>query len=143
MSDVPQDLASEKTAALQNSFLAAYSAAGSIAHAAKAAGCSRESHYVWMRNDPTYPERFRAAFEESADSLEDEAHRRAYEGSDTLLIFLLKGKKPERFREQWKGEISGPNNGPVRIDLSKLTDEQLEQLNNLTAAASQSSADPS
>lgn len=143
MSDEAQTVTSEKRQVLQSAFLAAYSAAGSISEAAKVAGCSRETHYRWMREDPTYPARFQTAFEESADSLEDEAHRRAHIGSDTLLIFLLKGKKPERFREQWKGEISGPNSGPIPIDLTKLTDEQLEQLNNLAAAASKSSADPS
>jgi hypothetical protein len=60
-----------------------------------------------------------------ADALEDEANRRAREGverpvyqggkfvgairefSDTLLIFLLKGLKPEKFRENSHIEHSG------------------------------------
>ncbi len=60
-----------------------------------------------------------------ADLLEDEAVRRAKDGveepvyqggklvghvqkySDTLLIFLLKGAKPEKFRERSQHEFSG------------------------------------
>lgn len=152
---------------LQRAFLAAYATCGSVTGAARAVGCDRAAHYAWMHNDPSYPERYRQAHEESCESLEIEARRRAVDGvlepqfykgemcrgsngdpvgiqkySDTLLIFLMKGAMPDKYKENWKGEISGPNNGPVRIDLSKLTDEQLEQLNNLTAAASQSSVDP-
>lgn len=57
--------------------------------------------------------------------------------SDTLLIFLLKGAKPETYRETFKGEIkhSGAiGRGP---DLSNLTDEQLEQLEQLAKAAAE------
>ena len=33
--------------------------------------------------------------------------------SDTLLIFLLKGARPEKYRERW--EVSGAGGGPVEI----------------------------
>lgn len=35
-----------------------------------------------------------------ADVLEGEASRRAMSGSDLLLIFLLKGLRPEKYRER-------------------------------------------
>ena len=74
-----------------------------------------------------------------AEALEDEATRRAAEGvdepvfhqgaqvgtirkySDTLAIFLLKGAMPEKYRDNAKLELSG------RVDLGKLTDDELDQ----------------
>jgi hypothetical protein len=47
-----------------------------------------------------------------------------HEYSDVLLMFLLKGMRPDKFRETWKGEISGPKGGPIEI-----TDERLKNLN--------------
>lgn len=78
----------------------------------------RGQHYEWMGNDPVYVAEFRHAEESVADMLEREAIRRAAEGveepvwhqgqmvgsvrkfSDTLLIFLLKGHRPEKFKER-------------------------------------------
>jgi hypothetical protein len=53
------------------------------------------------------------------------------EYSDTLLMFLLKGLLPERYRDRVKAEISGPAGGPIPIEqhgLTKLTDDELAQL---------------
>jgi hypothetical protein len=62
-----------------------------------------------------------------------------------LLIFLLKGAKPDKFRENFRGEISGPGGKPLRssIDLTNLTDEQLEQLRRLADAVTQPRGDRS
>ena len=66
-------------------------------------------------------------------ALEDEAHRRAFEGvpepvfhqgvecgsvrkySDTLAIFLLKAHRPEKYRENSRMELTGANGGPLQI----------------------------
>lgn len=160
-------LTTEK-ARLQDAFLAAYATCGSVTGAARAAGCSRTAHYQWLQDDPTYPARYQQAHEESCESLEIEARRRAVDGvlepqfykgemcaasdgspigiqkySDTLLIFLMKGSMPEKYREQWKGELSGSVSLPTKLDLSKLNDDELRQLHEFFAKASQSSADPS
>lgn len=78
-----------------------------------------------MRDDPTYPDRFHQAEEKAARTLEDEAVRRAHEGlrkavrykgrivgyeteySDTILLALLKGNNPEKFRDRQAIEHSG------------------------------------
>ena len=82
------------------------------------AGIDRGTHYDWLRKDPEYRAQFEAAQVQAADRLEDEAVRRAYEGverpvtvagkrelvrkySDTLLIFLLKGLRPAKYRERY------------------------------------------
>ena len=49
--------------------------------------------------------------------------------SDTLLIFLLKGLRPQKYRERY--EHTGANGGPIAIQpvrLDTLTEEQLAQL---------------
>jgi len=125
-----QNLTDRGKRARQEAFLAAYAQTGVILTAAKATGISRETHYEWLKKDETYPERFEQAKEDSIDVLEQEAIFRATEGlrkykfhqgepildengnhyyeverSDTLLIFMLKGKRPEKYRDNFKGEV--------------------------------------
>lgn len=58
-------------------------------------------------------DRFEAAFLEAkqrhVEALEAELDRRAMRGSDNLLMFRLKGLKPEIYRESWR-TAGGPNN---------------------------------
>ena len=108
----------------QKAFLAVYAACGCITYAARKAKCSRFAHYKWMQ-DAAYAEAFAEARAEACDVLESEARRRAVEGvrkpvyyqgdvvgtvreySDTLLIFLLKGAMPEKYRDNVKTEDTG------------------------------------
>jgi len=114
---------------VQDRFLEAYRRFGVILYACQETGIGRHNHYEWMSVYPEYAERFQQAKEDVADVLEKEAIRRAYAGveepvywkgercgtirkySDTLLIFLLKGLRPERYRERY--ELSGQGGGPV------------------------------
>lgn len=124
---------SPRTRAKQEEFIAVYSEVGVISQACKIVGIQNTRHYEWLSNDPTYPERFAAAHERAIDVLETEARRRAIEGvekptgwykgepggivreySDVLLIFLLNGARPEKYRH--RHEITGRNGGPIQID---------------------------
>jgi hypothetical protein len=70
-----------KKRASQAKFLAALvQTGGNILRAALAAGIDRDMHYIWLRTDPAYRERFAVAWEQGIDTLESEAVRRAYEG---------------------------------------------------------------
>jgi hypothetical protein len=140
----------------KRAFLVAYCQTGTVTHAAVAARVSRRTHVNWMKNDPAYALAFADAREHAGDLLEREAMRRGVEGvrrfkfspggkpyrhpetgepyseleySDTLLIFLLKGIRPEKYRERY--EHTGPNGGPIRVQpvrLDHLTEEELGQL---------------
>lgn len=94
-------------------FLAAYAKIGCIWLAAKAANVAARSHYRWVKNDPRYAKAFEEAYAIATTRLEGEAYRRAMKTSDTLLIFLLKGRKPEVYRERF--EHTGPGGGPIQI----------------------------
>jgi hypothetical protein len=78
---------------------------------------SRSAAYDWKKADHEFEKDWQAAEETGTDALEDEARRRAMDGvdkpvfykgqrcgyvreySDTLLIFTLKARRPEKYRE--------------------------------------------
>ena len=100
----------------QIAFLAAFRITACLSKAAQAARIGRRRHYHWLEQDPDYRLAFEQAKLEVVGELEDEAVRRAcggwlepvfYQGrqcgtmrrySDRLLMFLLKGWRPERYR---------------------------------------------
>jgi hypothetical protein len=86
----------------KRAFLIAFAGVGVIKQAAEAAGISRQSHFDWMGKDAIYAAAFARAGDAATDSLEAEARRRAFEGSDTLLIFMLKGALPGKYRERYE-----------------------------------------
>lgn len=61
-----------------------------------------------------------AAIEAGTDRLEDIARERAsrpLDGSDTLLIFLLKSRRPGKYRETTRHEISGPDGKEIPVSV--------------------------
>jgi hypothetical protein len=112
---------------------------GRVDLAAAAAGCDRDSHYLWLKSDPEYAAEFEAAREQVAGLLEDEAVRRAtkgtlkpvsiggqlhfvYEFSDRLLEFLLKCRNRPVFGD--RQELTGAN-GTALIPERVGTDEAI------------------
>lgn len=105
----------------KRAFLAAFSRCGSISQAAKRAKVDRRTHYNWLRQDPGYREAFQHATIEAGDALEDKLSEMAHAGNVTAAIFLLKGIRPEKYKDR----------RPIELDLkdwdgdvSKLSDEQ-------------------
>ena len=102
----------------KRAFLVAYSEGGNITQAARAASIDRTTYYVWLERDEEFAICAKHAWLDAGDVLEQEAYRRAVTGvdkpvfyageqvatikeySDVLLIFLLKGAKPEKYRER-------------------------------------------
>lgn len=125
----------------KTAFLAAYRMRGSITRAAKDVGIDRDNHYLWLYEDPEYAEEFARSRLIAGEVIEEEAVLRATREenpSDTLLIFILKGLKPNVYREYFKHEMTGANGGPIQttaMDLSKLNDAQLAMLEELAIAA--------
>ena len=126
----------------KRAFLAAYRETGNVKLACESGRVGRSSHYRWLEQDPDYAEEFEQAQKDAVDVLEAEARRRAVEGweekvgwykgqaggtvrrySDTLLIFLLKGAAPEKYRERL--EVRGALG---KIDFTRMTDEQLSRI---------------
>lgn len=82
-------------------FLKALCEGGSVSEGAKKAGVGRTQLYKKRKENKEFEMLWEDALEQGTDFLEDVAKNRAVEGSDTLLIFLLKGRRPEKFRERF------------------------------------------
>jgi hypothetical protein len=99
-------------------FLKSYALCGNVTTAAKAAGVGRSTVYVWQEDEPDFVLAMRQADLQATEVLEQEAWRRAREGiaepvfqhgkevgtiqrySDQLLMFLLRARAPERYRDR-------------------------------------------
>lgn len=85
-------------------FLEAFQRTQMVAEACRLAQIDRRAAYRARDTDPE----FRAAWDDveaqTLDLLETAAYRRAANGSDTLLIFLLKTRRPDRYAERLRPE---------------------------------------
>ena len=79
-------------------FLAALRSGDSIAGAARSIAGSRQGLYGVRERDPVFAAAWDDAVEEGTDRLEDVAVKRAKDKSDILLMFLLNGRRPDKFR---------------------------------------------
>lgn len=105
----------------------------SISSAATAAGIGRTAIYAWRNDDESFAADWDDALESGADRLEDELLRRAMEGtdkpvfqrgelvgyireySDTSLIFALKARRPEKYRERYDHKVDATLTGGVLV----------------------------
>jgi hypothetical protein len=127
-------------------FLAALRRSGVVRSACRAARVGRSTAYRHRDTDPAFAAAWDRALETAVDALELEARRRAVEGversvfhagkqvgiihdySDTLLIFLLKANRPEKYRDNF--------------DLRKLTTELLSQAQRFVIPATDDRPEP-
>jgi hypothetical protein len=122
----------------KRALLVAMTTTPNLGVACKVAEITRMTMYNWLRSDDAD---FCVAYKEARDMgiavAEDEAWKRATDGtiedvygslgagegtgvvgqksvkSDTMLIFMLKGARPETYRERF--EHSGPAGGPIQV----------------------------
>ncbi len=78
-------------------FLAALRNSANVRASALMAGISRKTAYDHRKRSTKFRDEWDEAMEDACDVLEAEARRRAVGGSDTLLIFLLKSHRPQRY----------------------------------------------
>lgn len=98
---------------------------GIVSKAALEVGIHRDTAYHRRSIDPWFADEWRKSIERGMDMLEDEAMRRAYNGSDTLLIFMLKANRP-KYRETLRHITV--NFDPERLD--QMSDDELDHLDN-------------
>lgn len=110
--------------AKRQAFLEALRDSANVSASARATGVERWKWYRLRRADPGFAAEWLDALEIGIDALEDEAMRRALEGgeepvfyqgkivgrvrkySDTLLMFMLKSSRPERYRDRVGVEVA-------------------------------------
>jgi hypothetical protein len=155
--------------AWRETFLAVLRDTANVRIAATRGGIARSAAYEARERDADFRAKWDEALEDAVDVLEAEARRRAVTGcrkqiyykgeaigeeveySDTLLIFLLKAHRPDKFRETQVHRHEGKDGGAIQhqIDVTRLTDDELASaethiaaLEALAASAAQSSGDP-
>jgi hypothetical protein len=112
-------------------FLVHLASTGNVTASASVAKISRETLYQRRKVDEDFRNLWDAATDLGIDALEDEATRRASEGtdepvyqggklvgtvrkySDILLMFMLKARRPDRFKDRVANEHTGANGGPI------------------------------
>jgi hypothetical protein len=111
-------------------FLSALRNSGNVRAASLAAGIGRKTAYRHRERSKNFAADWDEAIEDACDAMEAEAFRRAMQGvekpitvagerevirdySDTLLIFMLKAHRPQRFRE--RVEHTGDGGGPITL----------------------------
>lgn len=113
------------------SFLAELRQHATIKRAAKTARIHHGTVYKYLAKDAEFRKQVDEALAIGSRALEQEAIRRAVDGvkepvfyqgekvaavtrySDTLLIFMLKGLRPERYKD--RHEHTGPGGGPILV----------------------------
>jgi hypothetical protein len=86
-----------------------------VGEAARRAGISRRAVFEWKAADPEFARDYEVAFEAGTDSYEAEARRRGFNGSDALLIFMLKCRDPQRFNRRMIAIGGDPDAPPVAV----------------------------
>lgn len=80
---------------------------GAVSYACQAASVSRDTAYRHRQQDEGFALEWADALEDAVDELEAEARRRAKNGSDALLQFLLKAHRPRLYRDTHRLEHAG------------------------------------
>lgn len=89
-----------------------YVKCGVIGLACDRAGVRRRTHYDWLEKHPTYKELYEELKEKFVDGLEEVAINRAKEKSDSLLMFLLKAERREKYGDKSDVNLAGQRNAP-------------------------------
>lgn len=102
-------------------FLEALRNSANIRVACRAAGISRQAAYKARAASEEFRAAWDEALEDAIDMLEAIAQDRARKQSDTLMIFLLKAHRPEKYRETTRS-IN------YNVDVTTLSDDELRAI---------------
>lgn len=120
------------TRELKMVFLRAYARHGIISDGTVAAGITYRTYHRWRKDDEVFNEDCKTAESMANDLMEREARRRAIDGferpviyqgevtetytdySDSLLTTLMKGNRPEKYKE--RTQLSGSVGRPLTLD---------------------------
>lgn len=117
---------------------------GNVRLACQIVAIDRQTAYNHRESDQLFRQQWDDAIEEAIECMEAEARRRAMRGitetvfyrgkkcgviqkySDTLLIFLLKAHRPEKYRERWNGDLNGTHGKPTATGDEGISFEDLD-----------------
>lgn len=102
---------------------------GAVAHACEVAGICRATAYNWRKDDEEFAAAWDKAVEESIELLEASVYERARQKDTLAAIFLLKAARPEKYRDRYEHQLTGPGGGPIQVSrVAGLSDEELDKM---------------
>jgi transposase-like protein len=112
----------QMTVEKREEFLRVLGETGNVTQTCEIVNVSRDCVYRWRREN----EEFAQAWEDTlsgpaADALEDEARRRAQAGSDVLTMFLLKGIRPNKYRDNYKIDMT------AKLDINQMSEDEIRE----------------
>jgi hypothetical protein len=107
-------------------YLAALAKGRAPTVAARMAGLARSTVYKWRGEDVEFAAAWADCVEQGLDLLEDRAYQRAMKGSDQLLMFQLRARRPEVYGRSGDSRPQ-PSNFLLNITL-KENAERLKRL---------------
>jgi hypothetical protein len=120
------------TARWTTPFLAALRENPSVEHACRVAGVARSAAYERRAIYPAFADAWADALEEGIDELQSVVFKRAIEGSDRCVMFLLRAHRPAIYGNSYRPPpVPPPESEP--LDLSLLTPEECAELDRLVA----------
>lgn len=127
----------EDTKELMKNVLNEYVKCGVIGVACDRAGVRRRTHFEWMEKHPKYKELYEEVKEKFVDGLEEVAVSRAKEKSDSLLMFLLKAERREKYGDKSDVNLAGQRNAaPIQLVFAEgmLNDDERRMLGGMPDA---------
>lgn len=115
----------------KSTWLLAYENKGTVRAACKIARVSKSRVYEVRRTDEAFAEAWEAAEQRTTELLEETAYERALNGSDRLAEFLLKARRPQKYREttSGKGEVAAEE---IEQSVNETIDRQAAEIGRLT-----------
>ena len=136
------------TSEKKGQFLAILRGCANVSHAAESVGLSRTCVYQVRAEEPEFAAAWDAAVESSLDDIESALRRRAVEGvdrpvfyrgevcghvkefSDTAAIFLLKGRRPDVFRDRSESSVTVKTVAEELIERLEIARNKVQQYRN-------------
>lgn len=97
---------------IKEDFISLLAETGNATQVCETLQVSRMTAYAWRHEFPEFKEAWDAAKALGMEGLEDIARHRARESSDNLLMFLLRGGMPEKYRERRESITQMTHQGP-------------------------------
>lgn len=105
-------------------FLAALESEGTVSAACKLAGIDRSTAYRERQRDEDFAVAWSDVEQQVTDALEGKAVALALAGDTRLLEFLLKARRPDRYRDNVKVE----HTGTIKHDVTTMSTDELQAL---------------
>lgn len=110
----------DSTIAGKSRLLAKLATGASISASAKAAAVHRTTYYVWRDDDPEFARLADEAIETGTDILEDSALKQAKTGNTTLMVLLLKSRRPDKYKDRSEQQHTGKDGDPLKIVIERI-----------------------